>query len=142
MFVPEINLHVSRPERRDSDHIVILSDELLALSQEIVRSGHMDRVHVGLDFFDGSVNRIGAYVVGIRSTQRAMLQALLEPTEKLRDYEKKDNNFQRMAYLEELKAMPWNAIYNYYCSNSNVLVGEEYIKEVENYEKEVTSKRK
>ncbi len=142
LFVPEINLHVSRPERWDSDHIVILSDELLALSQEIVRSGHMDRVHVGLDFFDGSVNRIGAYVVGIRSYKRQMLQALLEPTEKLRDYEKKDNNFQRMAYLEELKAMPWNAIYNYYCSKNNVLVGEEYIKEVENYEKEVTSKRK
>lgn len=142
LFVPELNLHVSRPERWDSDHIVILSDELLALSQEIVRSGHMDRVHVGLDFFDGSVNRIGAYVVGIRSTQRAMLQALLEPTDKLRKYEKNDNNFQRMAYLEELKAMPWNAVYNYYCSNNNVLVGEEYIKEVEKYEEEVTSKRK
>ena len=81
-------------------------------------------------------------MVGIRSTQRAMLQALLEPTDKLRKYEKNDNNFQRMAYLEELKAMPWNAVYNYYCSNNNVLVGEEYIKEVEKYEEEVTSKRK
>ena len=142
MFVPEINLHVSRPERWDSDHIVILSDELLALSQEIVRSGHIDRIHVGLDFFDGSVNRIGAYVVGIRSTQRAMLQALLEPTEKLRKYEKNDNNFQRLAYLEELKAMPWNAVYNYYCSSRNIPVGDQYIKDIEKYEEEVTSKRK
>lgn len=142
LFVPEINLHVSRPERWDSDHIVILSDELLALSQEIVRSGHIDRIHVGLDFFDGSVNRIGAYVVGIRSTQRAMLQALLEPTEKLRKYEKNDNNFQRLAYLEELKAMPWNAVYNYYCSSRNIPVGDQYIKDIEKYEEEVTSKRK
>ena len=142
LFAPEINLHASRPERSPSDHIVILNDEMLALAQEIVRSGLMDRVHLGLDYFDGSVNRIGAYVVGIRSTQRAMLQALLEPTEKLRKYEKNGDNFQRMAYLEELKAMPWNAVYNYYCSSRNIPVGDEYIKIIEKYEEEVTSKRK
>ncbi|HOV70643.1 MAG TPA: L-rhamnose isomerase [Dysgonamonadaceae bacterium] len=142
LFVPEINLHVSRPERWDSDHVVILNDELLALSQEIVRSGNMDRVHMGLDYFDASINRIGAYAVGIRSAQKAMLQALLEPTDKLRSFELKNKNFQRMAYLEELKAMPWNAVYNYYCHKQGVPVGDEYIREIERYEEEVTSKRK
>ncbi len=141
LFVPELNLHVSRPERWDSDHVVILSDELLALSQEIVRSGQMDRVHVGLDYFDASINRIGAYVIGIRSTQKAMLQALLEPTEKLREFEKQDKNFERLAYLEELKSMPWNAAYNYYCHQQGVAVGDEYIKDIQQYEDEVTSKR-
>lgn len=141
LFVPEINLHVSRPERWDSDHVVILNDELLALSQEIVRSGYADRVHVGLDYFDGSINRIGAYVLGIRSTQKAMLQALLEPTEKLREYEMSDKNFQRMAYLEELKSMSWNAVYNYYCYNQNTPIGNDYIEEIEKYELETTSKR-
>lgn len=142
LFVPEITLHVSRPERWDSDHVVVLSDELLALSQEIVRSGHMDRVHMGLDYFDASINRLGAYVVGIRSAQKAMLQALLEPTEKLRDFEKQDKNFERMAYLEELKSMPWNAVYNYYCYKQGIPAGETYIREIQEYEKQVTSKRK
>lgn len=140
-FVPEINLHVSRPERWDSDHVVILNDELLALSQEIVRSGQIDRVHFGLDYFDGSVNRIGAYVVGIRSTQKALLQALLEPTDQLRDYESNDKNFQRMAFLEEFKSLPWSAVYNYYCMIKNIPVGDEYIYEIEKYEVDVTSKR-
>lgn len=141
LFVPEITLHVSRPERWDSDHVVILSDELLALSQEIVRSGQSDRIHMGLDYFDASINRLGAYVVGIRSAQKAMLQALLEPTDKLRDFEKQDKNFQRLAYLEELKSLPWNAVYNYYCQQQGIPVGEEYIKVIEDYENNVTSKR-
>lgn len=141
LFVPEIALHVSRPERWDSDHVVTLTNELYELTQEIVRSGQMDRVNIGLDFFDASINRIGAYVVGIRSTQKALLQALLEPTEKLRNYEKEDKRFQRMAYLEELKSMPWNAVYNYYCYKQNIPVGENYISEIETYEAEVTSKR-
>ncbi len=140
-FVPEINLHVSRPERWDSDHVVILTDELLAIAQEIVRSGEMERVHVGLDYFDASINRLGAYVVGIRSAQKALLQALLEPTGKLRDFEKQNQNFERMAYLEELKAMPWNALYSYYCQQQGVPVGDAYIKEIEEYEEQVTSKR-
>ncbi len=141
LFVPEINLHVSRPERWDSDHVVILNDELLALSQEIVRSGHIDRVHVGLDYFDASINRLGAYVVGIRATQRAMLQALLEPTQKLEELEKEDKRFERMAYLEELKSMPWSAVYNYYCQKQHVPVGDAYIREIQEYEGQVTSKR-
>lgn len=142
LFVPEIALHVSRPERWDSDHVIILDDELLAISQEIVRSGQMDRIHMGLDYFDASINRIGAYVVGIRSAQKAMLQALLEPTAELREYEKSDKNFERMAVLEELKAMPWPDIYNYYCQQQGVPVGNQYIAEVQEYENQVTSKRK
>jgi L-rhamnose isomerase len=141
LFVPEITLHVSRPERWDSDHVVILNDDLMAISQEIVRSGHMDRIHMGLDYFDASINRIGAYVVGIRSAQKAMLQALLEPTDKLRDYEKQDKRFERLAYLEELKAMPWTALYNYYCLQQGVPVGDAYIKEIQEYEEQITSKR-
>ncbi len=141
LFVPEVTLHVSRPERWDSDHVVILNDELIAISQEIVRSGQMDRVHMGLDYFDASINRIGAYVVGIRSAQKATLQALLEPTDKLRDFEKQDKRFERLAYLEELKAMPWNALYNYYCLLQGVPVGEAYIQEIQQYEEQITSKR-
>lgn len=141
LFVPEVNLHVSRPERWDSDHVVILDNELLAIAQEIVRSGQMDRIHVGLDYFDASINRIGAYVTGIRATQKAMLQALLEPTEMLRTFEKQDKNFERMAFLEELKAMPWSVLYNYYCQEQDVPVGDEFIKVIQEYEEQVTSKR-
>lgn len=141
LYVPEVNLHVSRPERWDSDHVVILNDELLALTQEIVRSGEVDRVHVGLDYFDASINRLGAYVVGIRATQKALLQAFLEPTEKLRAYERNNQNFERMALLEELKSMPWSAVYDYYCLTENVAVGRAYIDAIGEYETEVTSKR-
>ena len=141
LFVPELNLHVSRPERWDSDHVVILNDELQAIAQEIVRSGYMERVHIGLDYFDASINRVGAYVVGIRATQKAMLQALLEPTNQLKEFEKQDKRFERMALLEELKALPWSNIYNFFCQQQGVTIGDAYIKEVQNYEKEVTSKR-
>ena len=141
LYVPQVTLHVSRPVRWDSDHVVIIDDALLGLTQELVRSGQMDRINVGLDFFDASINRIGAYVVGIRSTQKAMLQALLEPTAKLREFEVQDKNFQRLAYLEELKGMPWNAVYNYYCQTQGIDVGDDYIREIEDYEDNVTSKR-
>lgn len=141
LFVPEINLHVSRPERWDSDHVIILNDELLAISQEIVRSGQMDRIKVGLDYFDASINRVGAYVVGVRSQQKAMLQALLEPTDKLRKFEKENKNFERMAYLEELKSMPWSDVYDYYCLQQGIAVGSDYITQIQDYEVNVTSKR-
>jgi L-rhamnose isomerase len=101
----------------------------------------MDRVHMGLDYFDASINRIGAYVVGIRSAQKATLQALLEPTDKLREFEKQDKRFERLAYREELKAMPWNALYSYYCLQQGVPVGDAYIKEIQQHEEQITSKR-
>lgn len=141
LFTPEIMLHVSRPVRWDSDHVVILNDEILELAKEIVRADAMDRVHVGLDFFDASINRIGAYVIGIRATQKAFLQAFLEPTAKLREYEANGQYFERLALLEEAKGLPWNAVWDYFCESNNVPVGESYIAEVQEYEKNVTSKR-
>lgn len=141
LFTPEIMLHVSRPVRWDSDHVVILNDELLELAREVVRADALDKVHVGLDFFDASINRIGAYAVGIRSTQKAFLNALLEPTEKLREYEANGQYFERLALLEEVKGLPWNAVWDYFCLKNDIAVGDGYIAEVQQYEKEVTSKR-
>ena len=134
-------LHVTRNIRWDSDHVVILNEELVAIAQEIVRADALDRVHVGLDYFDASINRIGAYVVGVRATQKALLQALLEPIAKLREFEANGQNFERMALLEEAKSMPWGAVYNYYCAKKGVIVGEAYIANIQQYEKDVTSKR-
>ncbi|MDD2798808.1 MAG: L-rhamnose isomerase [Bacteroidales bacterium] len=141
LFAPEIMLHVSRGVRWDSDHVVLLTDELQALAHEIVRANAFDRVHVGLDYFDASINRIGAYVVGTRATQKAFTQALLEPIAKLREYEAKGQNFERMALLEEAKSLPWAAVYNYFCMKKGVIAGEAYIADIQQYEADVTSKR-
>ena len=141
LFVPEIMLHVSRPVRWDSDHVVILDDELQHLTQEIVRADALDRVHVGLDYFDASINRIGAYVVGVRATQKAFLLALLEPIEKLRAYEANGQNFERLALLEEVKSLPWGDVYNFYCMKQGIPAGEAYITDIQEYETEVTLKR-
>lgn len=141
LFAPEIMLHVSRGVRWDSDHVVILNDELLALCQEIIRANALDRVHVGLDYFDASINRIGAYVVGVRATQKALLQALLEPITQLRKYEANGQNFERLALLEEAKSLPWSDIYNQYCMKKGVAVSENYIAEIQEYERKVTLKR-
>ncbi|MDR3652727.1 MAG: L-rhamnose isomerase [Paludibacter sp.] len=141
LFAPEIMLHVSRGVRWDSDHVVILNDELQALSQEIIRANALDRVHVGLDYFDASINRIGAYVIGVRATQKAFLQALLEPIAQLREFEMNGQNFERLALLEEAKSMPWAAVYNQYCLKKGVVAAEAYISDIQQYEKSVTSKR-
>ena len=141
LFLPEIMLHVTRGVRWDSDHVVILNEELVAVAQEIVRANAIDKVHVGLDYFDASINRIGAYVSGVRATQKALLQALLEPIAKLNEYESEGKFFERMALLEEAKSMPWGAVYNYYCAQKGVTVGESYIADIQQYEKDVTSKR-
>ena len=141
LFIPEIMLHVSRPIRWDSDHVVILNDELMDLSRELVRCNALDRVHIGLDYFDATINRIGAYVIGVRATQKALLQALLEPSATLQTYEAKDQLFQRLALQEELKSMPWNAVWDMFCLKNNVPVGENYLTDIEKYEAEVTNKR-
>lgn len=141
LFTPEIMLHVSRPIRWDSDHVVILNDDICELAKEIVRADALNRVNVGLDFFDASINRIGAYVIGIRATQKAFLQALLEPLSKLREYEGNSQYFERLALLEESKGLPWNAVWDYFCLINDIAVGEDYIAEVQQYEKSVTSKR-
>ena len=141
LFVPELMLHVSRPVRWDSDHVTIMDDTTLDLFSEIVRAGALSRVHYGLDYFDGTLNRIGAYVIGSRAAQKCMLRALLEPTSTLRDYELSDKKFERLALLEECKSLPWNAVYDEFCVRNNVPVGEEYLAAVEKYEADVTSKR-
>lgn len=141
LYSPEILLHVSRPVRWDSDHVVILNDSVQMLAQEIVWANALGRVNIGLDYFDASINRIGAYVVGVRATQKAFLQALLSPIDKLREYEAKEQYFERLALLEEMKSLPWNDVYNYFCLINNVPVAEEYISEVEAYERDITSKR-
>lgn len=134
-FVPELMLHVSRPVRWDSDHVTIMDDPTQELFSEIVRAGALDRVHYGLDYFDGSINRIGAYVIGSRAAQKCMLKALLEPSAEISKDEVECKTFQVLAKLEEGKAMPWNAVYDEFCLRNNVPVGNEFIKEIENYEK-------
>ncbi|MCI5664952.1 MAG: L-rhamnose isomerase [Mediterranea sp.] len=141
LFVPELMLHVSRPVRWDSDHVTIMDDPTQDLFSEIVRCGATDRVHYGLDYFDASINRIGAYVVGSRAAQKCMLRALLEPLALLRHYEETGKGFERLALLEEAKAMPWQAVYDLFCLQNDVPVGDTFISEVEKYEQEVTSKR-
>ena len=141
LFTPEIMLHVSRPVRWDSDHVTILNDDVIDLAKEVVRADALNKVHVGLDFFDASINRIGAYVVGVRATQKAFLQALLEPLKQLREYEANGQYFERLALLEEAKVLPWNAVWDYFCLKNNVAVGEDFIPLVQKYEKEITSKR-
>ena len=141
LYVPELMLHVSRPVRWDSDHVTIMNDDTLDLCKEIVRCDALDKVHVGLDYFDASINRIGAYVIGSRATQKCMLQALLEPLHLLREYEANGQGFERLALLEECKSLPWNAVWDMFCLKNNVPVGESFITEVQKYEAEVTSKR-
>ena len=141
LFVPELMLHVIRPVRWDSDHVTIMDDPTTELFQEIVRCNALDRVHYGLDYFDASINRIGAYVIGSRAAQKCMLRALLEPLALLRRYEAEGRGFERLALLEEAKALPWNAVWDMFCLKNEVPVGESFIAEVEKYEQEVTSKR-
>jgi L-rhamnose isomerase len=140
-FLDEILLHVTRGVRWDSDHIVTLNDEVLQIAQEIVRNNYQSRVNIGLDFFDGSVNRVGAYLVGTRATQQAFLQALLEPTAMLKDLEENERNFERLAWLETMKSRMFGAVWDYYCMINQVPAGGDYIEEVVKYEKEVLLKR-
>lgn len=140
-FVPELMLHVSRPVRWDSDHVTIMDDNTQDLFSEIVRANALDRVHYGLDFFDGSINRIGAYVIGSRSAQKCMIKALLEPRDLISKYELEGKTFEVLQLVEEGKAMPWNAVYDEFCVRNNVPVGNEVISVIEQYEKDVTSKR-
>jgi len=140
-FVDELMLHVTRPVRWDSDHVVTFNEDVVLIAQEIIRCQALDRVHMGLDFFDASINRIGAYVVGTRAAQQAMLYALLEPLAVLRKYENEGKNFERLALLELMKSKPFGAIWDYYCQQEGVPVAEEYLAEVQAYEEQVLSKR-
>ena len=141
LFSNELLFHVSRGVRWDSDHVAILNDEIKSVAEEIVRAGVLDRVNIALDFFDASMNRVGAYVIGARATLKSFIIALLEPTEKLRKFEEAGNYFARLALLEELKTMPFGAIWDYFCLKNGIHVGEDWIEEVHRYEREVLSKR-
>ena len=140
-YVPEILLHVSRGVRWDSDHVVTFSDELQAIAQEIVRGQFTERVHVGLDFFDASINRVAAWVIGTRNTIKALMCALLEPTEKLEQLEQAGDLTGRLALSEELKSMPFGAVWDYYCTTQNVPVGLSWLEDVKRYESDVLSLR-
>jgi L-rhamnose isomerase len=140
-FLDEILLHVSRGVRWDSDHVVVLSDELRAITEQIVRGDYLQRVHIGLDFFDASINRIAAWVIGTRCMIKALLIALLEPAEKLRETELDGDYTARLAMLEELKTMPFGAVWDYYCTKQDVPPGPDWLKEVRDYETRVTNKR-
>lgn len=140
-FSDELLLHVSRPVRWDSDHIVTLDDELQNIMKEIVRHKFDERVHIGLDFFDASVNRIAAWAIGTRNAFKALLLALLEPTGELIEAEANGNFTKRLAVLEELKSAPWSAVWDHYCQQQNIPVGIAWLDVVNEYEKDVLSKR-
>jgi L-rhamnose isomerase len=140
-FLDEILLHVSRGVRWDSDHVVILSDELRAIAQEIVRGGYLERVYIGLDFFDASINRVAAWVIGTRCMIKALLIALLEPSEKLRQMELEGDYTGRLAMQEELKTLPFGAVWDYYCTKQDVPAGPDWLNEVRDYERNVTNSR-
>jgi L-rhamnose isomerase len=141
LFFDELLLHVSRPVRWDSDHVVILNDDLRYLTEEIIRCDRLEKTHIGLDFFDATMNRIGAYAIGARATLKGLLLGLLEPSGILNRYNEENNAFARLALIEELKMMPVGDIWNYYCETSNVSADKYLIDDVMQYEKEVLSRR-
>lgn len=141
MFVPEILLHLSRGVRWDSDHVTLFNDDMKAMAEEMVRTGKLDKIHIGTDYFDGSINRIGAWVIGQRATQKSLLKALLEPSEKLIAYENAGNYFARLALLEAEKTLPFGAVWNRYCEECSVPSDLQIIDEIMNYEKSVTALR-
>jgi L-rhamnose isomerase len=140
-FLDEVLLHISRGVRWDSDHVVILSDELQAIAQEIVRGDFLHRVHIGLDFFDASINRVAAWVIGTRNALRALLMALLEPIDQLREMEIAGDYTHRLALLEELKGLPFGAVWDYFCLQQGVPVGISFVDEIRAYEEQELSKR-
>jgi L-rhamnose isomerase len=140
-FVDEVLLHVSRGVRWDSDHVVILSDETRAIMQELVRGSYLDRVHIGLDFFDASINRVAAWVIGTRAALKALLMALLEPVEAMRGVEIAGDYTQRLAMHEALKAMPFGAVWDYYCARQEVPIGLGAMDAIRDYEETVLADR-
>lgn len=141
-FSDELLLHISRGVRWDSDHVVILNDELRSIAEEVVRGGFLERVHLALDFFDASLNRVGAWVIGARAVLKSLLLALLEPQEKLREFEERSNFFARLALMEEAKTMPFGSVWDYYCLKKDVPAGDSWMEEVKQYEEQVLSRRR
>ena len=140
-YLPGVMLHVSRPVRWDSDHVVILDDELKAITTEIRRGGYEKRVHIGLDFFDGSINRIACWAIGARNMEKALLWAALEPVKMLQKFEAEGDFTSRLAYLEEIKTLPFGFVWDAYCAQQNAPVGDSWIADVKKYEADVLSAR-
>ena len=141
LFSKGILLHVSRPMRWDSDHVVIMDDELQAIAEELVRNDLLEKTHIGLDYFDATINRVAAWVVGTRNTQKALLKAMLAPVDFLRQAELAGDYTSRLVWTEELKDYPFAAVWNYFCEQNNVPVGLDWFAEVQAYEKNVLAKR-
>lgn len=141
LYIDELLLHLTRGVRWDSDHVVTFNDELLLIVQEIIRAKALNRVNIGLDFFDASLNRIGAYVIGTRSAQMAFLFAMLEPIKTLVKFEEQGKNFERLSYLELMKTKPYGAVWDYYCMISKVPVSLDYVEDITKYENDVLKKR-
>ena len=141
LFSDEMLLHVSRPVRWDSDHVVALDDELQEIANEVIRNGLADRIHIGLDFFDASINRVAAWVIGMRNMQKALLRALLEPTAVMKKLELDGDYTARLAYLEEMKAMPWQAVWDEFCERQGVPTGLAWLDEVRGYETKILAER-
>ncbi|TQR99668.1 L-rhamnose isomerase [Paenibacillus ottowii] len=141
MFTNQLLLHVSRPVRWDSDHVVTMDDELLDIARELVRGELLSRTHIGLDFFDGSINHVAAWVIGTRNTIKALLRAMLEPIEELKKAEEERDFTTRLALVEEFKSYPFGAVWDYYCARNGVPVREEWLTEAKNYEQQVLLKR-
>ena len=141
LFHDQLLLHVSRGVRWDSDHVVTYNDDLQLIAQEIVRNDGLERVHIGLDYFDASINRIAAWTIGARNTIRALLNALVEPGELLKQFEIEGDYSSRLALQEELKVLPAGAVWDFYCLSRSVPVGLEYIKAIKDYEQNVLSMR-
>ncbi|WP_226002327.1 L-rhamnose isomerase [Paenibacillus sp. BJ-4] len=141
MFTDQLLLHVSRPVRWDSDHVVTMDDELLDIARELVRGELLSRTHIGLDFFDGSINHVAAWVIGTRNTIKALLRAMLEPIEELKKAEEERDFTTRLALVEEFKSYPFGAVWDYYCAQNGVPVREEWLAEVKNYEQQELLKR-
>lgn len=140
-YVPELLLHVSRGVRWDSDHVVTLSDEVQAIANELVRGDFLDRTHIGLDFFDASINRVAAWVIGTRNVIKALMVALLEPVDRLQAREAEGDLTGRLALMEDLKVMPFGAVWDYYCQENGVPAGQCWLSQVRQYEKDVLAKR-
>lgn len=141
LFVRHLLLHVSRPVRWDSDHVVLLDDETQAIANEIIRNDLLERVHIGLDFFDASINRIAAWVIGTRNMKKALLRALLEPIDSLRQAEQQGDYATRLAMMEEQKSLPWQAVWDYACALEGVPVGADWLNVVKQYENQVLRER-
>ena len=140
-FSDSVLLHVSRPIRWDSDHVVAFDDETKAIMEELVRMNKLDKTYIATDFFDASINRIAAWVIGLRNTRKAILAALLQPVEMMKKLEADGDVSGRLAVTQEFKAAPFSLVWDYYCKKSNKGVGLEWLDEVRKYEKEVLSKR-